>query len=593
MRKSPSLKRLILLLATHPLLVGGIVLMSCIAAYLQLELPRLIGMIVDAWQPGVMQPEQLSQIAHLLFYGLLILLTGSLSAWGASLLSQKLVLAVVAHLRTKALEQLMSGKLSEVSQYGEGDVAQRISTDAETISRGLMLLIQQLPLSALGIIIALAHMIVLDHGSAVATALFVPVALLGTNLLVKASSRHFIRHGKIRGQFADLVDETCQASAVLARAGSHPGLLTRIKAISQGLAQEQRRGIFWSSTVNPLMRCASALVYAVVGTLGMMHILNGRLTVGSLVAFLAYVEQYGKPFIDISACISEIKQAEVAATRLFALCDLTQEVSVELTSDSQEERVQRASTEQESYPLLEIKDLTFGYSQDTPLLKGINLRIERPMTIALVGATGCGKTTLLGLLLRLYTQNSGELLYRGDDIRTIPLAEWRRLWGVIPQKSWLVEGTVFENIALGNPQATYAHVEAAARAARIHDVIEGFEHGYDTVIDAHHGLSEGQAQLICLARLWLLSPEFLIIDEATAHLDSRTEQRVLAALKELMETHCVFVVAHRLQTIISADRICLIEDGCIREMGTHQELLASNGAYKKLFEAQFSQGTQE
>ncbi|OUO47454.1 sugar ABC transporter ATP-binding protein [Olsenella sp. An285] len=541
-----------------------------------LSLPVLSGRAVDCVVgPGEVDFAGLQGTLALI--ALALALTAACQ-WALTAVTNRLAFGASLELRRRAFDHLQELPLSYLDAHGHGDLASRIVTDADMLTNGLLMAFQQLPVGVLTIVVTLVFMFALNPAIAAVVALLTPVSIFTARFIATHSAKHFSGQTRLRGELTAYVEEMVGGISAVETFEVQESVHARFAKTDAALGQESFKAVFFSSLVNPTTRFANALVYAAIGIFGAFVAMSGGITVGGLSAFLGYADQYAKPFNDISGVATELQNSVACARRLFALMDEPAEVP-----DAAE-----AATLSAPRGDVEFRHVAFGYDADRLVLRDVDLAVRPGMRIALVGETGCGKTTLINLLMRFYDVAGGSVVVAGRDVRDWTRESLRAGWGMVLQDTWVRRATVRENVSLGRRDATLDEVRAACREAYADDFIMRLPQGYDTVLDGSASLSAGQRQLLCIARVVLARPAMLILDEATSNIDTRTELLVQRALARLMEGRTSFVVAHRLSTVRDADLICVVADGRIAERGTHDELLAAGGRYKRIYEAQFA-----
>ena len=467
-----------------------------------------------------------------------------------------------------------------MDSHRHGDLVNRIVTDADQFSDGLVMTFQQLLTGILTIGLTLWFMFTLNAYVTLVVVGVTPLSILAAKIIAQRGYAYFHDQSERRGALADIVEEFIGGRPVVEAFDAQGLAQTRFESADAHLAKASFSAVFYSSLVNPTTRFVNSLVYAGVGIFGALAALAGTLSVGGLTAFLSYANQYTKPFNDISEVVTELQNSLACAARLFEL----------LEEDEELPDAPGALTLSHVHGKVELDDVSFSYEPMRPLIQDLSLEAKPGMRIAIVGPTGCGKTTLVNLLMRFYDVDSGSIAIDGHDVRDVTRASLRAAYGMVLQETWLRSTTVRENLALGRPNATLEEVHAAATSAFADEFITKLSHGYETVLDGEEAaLSAGQRQLLCIARVMLAGAPMLILDEATSSIDTRTEAKVQAAFERLMTGRTSFVVAHRLSTIQAADLIVAMRDGRIVERGTHNELLAKNGFYASLYHSQFEQ----
>ena len=541
-----------------------------------LSLPVLSGRAVDCVVgPGEVDFAGLQGTLALI--ALALALT-SACQWALTAVTNRLAFGASLELRRRAFDHLQELPLSYLDAHGHGDLASHIVTDADMLTNGLLMAFQQLPVGVLTIVVTLVFMFALNPAIAAVVALLTPVSIFTARFIATHSAKHFSGQTRLRGELTAYVEEMVGGISAVETFEVQESVHARFAKTDAALGQESFKAVFFSSLVNPTTRFANALVYAAIGIFGAFVAMSGDITVGGLSAFLGYADQYAKPFNDISGVATELQNSVACARRLFALMDEPAE-----DPDAADAGVLEAPRGD-----VEFRHVAFGYDPEHLVLRDVDLAVRPGMRIALVGETGCGKTTLINLLMRLYDVSGGSVVVDGRDVRDWTRESLRAGWGMVLQDTWVRRATVRENVSLGRPDATLEEVRAACREAYADDFIMRLPQGYDTVLDGSASLSAGQRQLLCIARVVLARPAMLILDEATSNIDTRTELLVQRALARLMEGRTSFVVAHRLSTVRDADLICVVAEGRIAERGTHDDLLAAGGRYKRIYEAQFA-----
>ncbi len=502
----------------------------------------------------------------------------ALCQWLMTDVFNAVVYGLMYDLRCAAFDKIQRLPLAYLDAHPSGDVVARVITDIEQISSGLLLASQQLFVGLLTIVLTLAFMFSLDVRTTIIVICVTPLSLVLASFMARKAYSYFQEQTQARGAMTSVVSEMLEGLSTVRLFAAEHEAEQRFEDADWHLGEASLMAVFISAVVNPATRFVTALVFAGVCASGALSAIAGGISVGGLTAFLAYANQYTKPFNDISGVVSELQNSIACAERVFEFLD---EEEVEADSPQALELGDVAGS-------VAIRDLDFAYDPARPLIRELSLEAAPGQMVAIVGPTGCGKTTLINLLMRFYDPQAGSIEIDGRDIRTITRSSLRAGWGMVLQDAWIADGTVHENIAMGKPEATREEVEAAAREAFADTFIQQLPSGYDTLLEgAGEALSAGQRQLLCIARVMLAVPPMLILDEATSNIDTRTEQRIQAAVNKLMEGRTSFVVAHRLSTIRNADKILVMRDGSIVETGTHEELLAAGGFYAHLYHAQF------
>ena len=499
--------------------------------------------------------------------------------WIMSIINNRITYMVVKDIRIEAFNHLSDMPLSYIDSHAHGDIVSRIVTDIDQFADGLLMGFSQLFTGIVTIIGTLGFMLYLNISIALVVVVLTPISLFVAAFIARRTYKLFRSQSESRGELTSLVDEMIGEQKIVQAFGYEDDALKRFEIINDTLEKDSMNATFYSSLVNPSTRFVNGLVYAAVGIIGAFAVIRGKLSVGRLTSFLSYANQYTKPFNEISNVITELQNAIACAGRVYELIDEPGEIK---------EPVDARALDKASGKIV-IDNVSFSYTEDKKLIENLNLLVEPGMRVAIVGPTGCGKSTLINLLMRFYDVNKGQISVDGTDIRQITRESLRDNYGMVLQETWLKSGTIRENITYGKPEATDEEVLEAAKKAHSHSFIKRLPQGYDTIITEDGGnLSQGQKQLLCITRVMLLMPPMLILDEATSSIDTRTEIRIQKAFNKMMEGRTSFVVAHRLSTIKEADIILVMKDGNIIEKGSHKELLDMHGFYYELFNAQFA-----
>lgn len=539
--------------------------------------PILIGDAVD-FIVGKGQVD-FGKILQILVKLAVIIGVTSVAQWLMNLCNNQITYRVVKDVRMNAFEHLQKLPLKYVDSHPYGETISRIITDVEQFSDGLLMGFSQLFTGVVTIAGTLAFMLSINVKISLIVIFITPLSLFVASFVAKKTYNMFKIQSETRAQMTSLVDEMVGNQKVVQAFGYGKRSLEQFDTINEELKTCSIRAIFFSSITNPSTRFVNGLVYSGVGIFGAVLAMQGVITVGQLSCFLTYANQYTKPFNEISSVLTEIQNAFACAKRVFDFID--EEVE---TKDKE-----GALILQQTDGSMELQHISFSYRKDTPLLKDLNLHVKQGQKVAIVGPTGCGKTTLINLLMRFYDIDAGKIYVSGHDVKEITKDSLCANFGMVLQDTWLKSGTIAENIAYGKPEATRAEIIEAAKAAHAHGFIKRMSDGYDTVISEDGGnLSQGQKQLLCIARVMLKLPPILILDEATSSIDTRTEIKIQEAFQKMMEGRTSFIVAHRLSTIKEADIILVMKDGNIVEQGNHEELLARNAFYAKLYQSQFA-----
>lgn len=510
--------------------------------------------------------------------GVVILLTAA-AQWIMSLCNNHIVYSIIEDIREKAFDKIQKVPLKYLDGHSHGDIMSRVVADVDTFADGLLLGFTQLFTGVITILGTLLFMLSENVGITAVVVLITPVSLFVASFIAKKTFKMFQLQSTTRGEQTTLINEMITNHKEVKAFGREAAVMEDFDEINGRLEKCSLRAIFFSSLTNPCTRFVNSLVYMGVGLTGSLAVIRGGLTVGQLTCFLSYANQYTKPFNEISGVITELQNALACAARIFELIEEEPQIP-----DAEDARV---LTDVDG--AVSLNKVSFSYSRDRKLIEDLNLDVKPGQRIAIVGPTGCGKTTIINLLMRFYDVDGGSISVEGTDIRDITRKSLRTSYGMVLQETWLKQGTIRDNIIVGKPDATDEEVIAAAKASHAHSFIRRLPKGYDTVISEDGGsLSQGQKQLLCITRVMLCLPPMLILDEATSSIDTRTEIRIQKAFATMMEGRTSFIVAHRLSTIQNADVILVMKDGHIIEQGNHEELLARKGFYAELYNSQFT-----
>ena len=551
--------------------------LALITVVLTLYVPILTGQAVDLIV-GKGQVDFAGVYHICVKIGIAILLTMA-AQWVMNVANNKITYSVVRDIRTDAFEKIQILPLSYIDSHSYGGIVSRVIADADQFADGLLMGFTQLFTGVITILGTLGFMLSVSVPIALVVVVLTPVSLFVAAFIAKRTYQMFRMQSETRGEQTALIEEMIGNQKVVQAFGQENEVGDRFDEINDRLSKYSLQGTFFSSITNPSTRFVNALVYAAVGVFGAFFAIQGGISVGQLSCFLSYANQYTKPFNEISGVVTELQNAIACAGRVLELIEETPEIP-----DS-EDAIKLGKADGK----VEIEDVYFSYEPNQKLIEHFNLQVKPGQRVAIVGPTGCGKTTLINLLMRFYDVNSGAIKVSGKDIRKVTRESLRANYGMVLQETWLKQGTIRENIVMGRENATDDEVLAAAKASHAHSFIKRLPKGYDTVIGEDGGsLSAGQKQLLCITRVMLCLPPMLILDEATSSIDTRTEMRIQKAFATMMQGRTSFLVAHRLSTIQEADVILVMRDGKIVEQGNHEELLVANGFYKKLFDAQWS-----
>lgn len=574
---SSTLKKVLGRIARYRLNAVLSILLSAVYVGLSLYVPILAGRAIDnIIAPGSVDYAQimleLTKIA-------IVAAIAALAQWLMNIINNSMTYNVVKDMRTEAFNRLMKLPLSYIDAHPYGETVSRIIADVDQFADGLLLGFSQLFTGILTIIGTLIFMLSVNAPITLAVVILTPLSLFVARFIARRTHSMFARQGEDRAEQTAFVEEMIGNQKVVQAFAHEQANEERFDEINKRLSESSLQAIFYSSITNPATRFINSLVYAAVGLTGAFAAVAGSITVGGLSAFLSYANQYTKPFNEISGVITEFQNALVCAERIFALIE----------EPTEEPDTSNACVLDHAEGIVQANAVAFSYVADRPLIKCLDLDVKSGERVAIVGPTGCGKTTLINLLMRFYDVNAGSISVDGTDIRNITRHSLRRNYGMVLQETWLKEGTIRDNIVMGKPDATEEEIIAAAKAAHSHGFITRLPKGYDTVIGEDGGsLSQGQKQLLCITRVMLCLPPMLILDEATSSIDTRTEQHIQHAFAQLMQGCTSFIVAHRLSTIKNADMILVMKDGDIIEKGKHDELVARSGFYAALYNSQFA-----
>ena len=576
MKQKTYLRRLLADIGKQPIWLILASLGTILQVLLTVYIPILIGQAIDL----VVLPDAAHLLLPLILQMGLVILFASLIQWLNPLVYNQMIYRYSKDLREKVIQKVHVLPLSYLDRQGTGDLVSRLTTDVEQLNNGLFMVFNQFFVGLLTILVTIASMARLDWMMMGMVLILTPLSLFIARFIAKRSYHLFRMQTQARGAQTQLIEESLSQESLLQAFNAQGQFKDKFIEINGDYAGYSQEAIFYSSTVNPATRFVNALIYALVTGFGAFRILSGTgFTVGQLVTFLNYVNQYTKPFNDISSVLAELQSALACAERLYSVLD-QEEVKESGKKDLQEEAVEGA---------VQFDHISFGYRPDQPLIKDLSVSIPPASKVAIVGPTGAGKSTLINLLMRFYEVDQGRLLLDQEAVTSYTLASYRKQFGMVLQETWLKVGTVHENIAFGCPDAHREDVIQAAKAANADFFIQQLPDGYDTYLaDAGDSLSQGQRQLLTIARVFLAVPKILILDEATSSIDTRTELLIQDAFNKLMVGRTSFVIAHRLSTIENADLILVMVDGNIVEHGDHSELMAQKGIYYKMQTAQLS-----
>ena len=577
MNKKSTLKKVLKRIEKYRLLVVLSLLMAAATVILTLYLPILTGEAVDGIvAKGLVNFTGLFKILKTM---VAVLVATAVFQWLMNIINNHITYHVVQDIRREAFEKLEKLPLKYVDSHSYGDIVSRMIADVDQFAEGLLMGFTQLFTGLLTIVGTLFFMFDINVKIALVVVLLTPLSLFVAGFIAKRTYTMFKKQSETRGEQTSLIEEMVGNLKVVKAFGHEDENQENFDEINGRLQKYSLDAIFYSSLVNPCTRFINSMIYAGVGITGAISALNGGISVGQLTCFLSYANQYTKPFNEISGVITELQNALACAARVFELIEEEPEVPEKKDAVI----LENANGE------ITLEHVYFSYTADKKLIQDFNLSVKPGQRIAIVGPTGCGKTTLINLLMRFYDVNEGKISVDGNEIRDITRGSLRTNYGMVLQDTWIRGGTVKDNIVIGKPDATMEEIIAAAKASRAHDFIKRLPQGYDTVLGEEGGnLSQGQKQLLCITRVMLRLPPMLILDEATSSIDTRTEIKIQQAFAKMMEGRTSFIVAHRLSTIREADIILVMKDGNIIEQGSHEELLAQNGFYAELYNSQFA-----
>ena len=574
--KSSTLKKVLNYVKKHGAALVLTILLAAVTVGLSLYIPILVGRAIDC----IIEAGKVDFAAIFPILVQIAVLAGgaALAQWLSGVLNNRITYRVVQDIRADAFRKLQILPLSYIDSHAHGDTVSRVIADVDQFADGLLMGFTQLFSGVVTILATIGFMLSVNPLITLVVVLATPLSLFVAKFIAQRTGSLFRRQSELRGEQTAFLNEMLQNQKVVKAFSHEKQNEARFDDLNDRLEESSLRAVFYSSIVNPSTRCLNSIVYALVALCGALVCIKSggaALTVGGLSTFLAYANQYTKPFNEISGVVTELENAMACAARIFELIDAP--------AQTPEEPGTLAGGDGE----VVFEHVDFSYVPEKPLIEDLNLRIRAGEHVAIVGPTGCGKTTLINLLMRFYDVNSGTIFVDETDIRSVPRSVLRAQYGMVLQDTWIRNATVWENIALGKPGATREEIVAAAKAAHSHGFIKRLPQGYDTVISEESSLSAGQRQLLCITRVMLSPPPMLILDEATSSIDTRTEMLIQEAFARLTAGRTSFIVAHRLSTIREADQILVMRDGHIIEQGSHDDLLAQNGFYAALYHSQF------
>lgn len=576
--QSETLKKVFRFLGKYRIFVVLSILLAAVSVALTLYIPKLTGYAVD-YIIGPGQVNLPGAVRVMIRIGICTLIT-ALAQWLMNVCNNKMTYQVVQDIRNEAFRKIQVLPLKYIDRHPYGEVVSRVIADVDQFADGLLMGFTQLFTGIATIIGTFGFMLSVNVKITFVVVLITPVSFFVANFIAKRTFAMFRQQSEIRGEQTGMIDEMIGNQKVVQAFGQGKKVTEEFDKVNEKLGKAYLRATFFSSITNPATRFVNSLVYTGVGITGAFAVVNGSLSVGQLSSFLSYANQYTKPFNEISGVVTEFQNAVACAQRIF---DLIEE-------EPQKPEAPDAVELKDVKGNVKVQDVAFSYVSGQKLIRDFNLEVKPGQRIAIVGPTGCGKTTLINLLMRFYDVDAGSIKVEGVDIRDMTRRSLRAGYGMVLQDTWLKTGTIRDNITMGRPDAAEEEVIAAAKSSHIHSFIRRLPKGYDTwITEDGGGLSQGQKQLLCIARVMLCRPPMLILDEATSSIDTRTEIKIQTAFAELMEGRTTFIVAHRLSTVREADVILVMKDGQIIEQGDHESLLAKGGFYKRLYESQWSQ----
>lgn len=576
-RQKKTMKKVLHYIRKYWFFVGISLVLAVITVAFNLYIPVLTGQAIDTIvEQGLVDFAALFGILQKMA---VIIAVTALAQWIMNVCNNRITYHVVRDIREAAFCKIESLPLKYLDAHSPGEIVSRVIADADQFSDGLLMGFTQLFTGVITILGTMLFMLSVDVGITAVVVIITPVSLFVASFIAKRTFTMFKLQSETRGEQTGFVEEMISGQKVVQAYGQEEKVMERFDEINERLGKYSLRAIFYSSITNPATRFVNSLVYTGVGITGALAAIRGSLSVGQLSCFLSYANQYTKPFNEISGVITELQNAMACAARLFELIEETPQVP-----DAQD-----AVVLEQAEGKVSLRDVSFSYVPDQKLIEDFSLEVSPGQRVAIVGPTGCGKTTMINLLMRFYDVESGSICVDGTDIRKITRESLRQNYGMVLQDTWLRKGTVLENIRMGRPEADREEVMEAARASHAHSFIKRLPKGYDTVLSEDGGsLSQGQKQLLCIARVMLCLPPMLILDEATSSIDTRTEVKIQEAFGRLMQGKTSFIVAHRLSTIREADMILVMKEGKIIEKGTHETLLQKQGFYAQLYNSQFA-----
>lgn len=575
MRKS-TIKKLLTRLKKYKIYIIFSLIFALLTVILTLYLPIIIGNAIDCIvSEGNVDFDKITSI--FIKVGIVVGIT-SIFQWMMNICNNKITFNVTKDLRNEAIKKIEVVPLKFIDGHSHGDIVSRVIADVDQLADGLLMGFTQFFTGIITILGTLLFMFSINVWIALLVVGLTPLSLLIAKFITSRTYSMFSKQSEIRGEETSYIDEILDGEKVVKAFGYEEEVIKNFDEINNRLDSASLKAVFYSSLTNPSTRMVNNLVYAGVILIGAFSAISGNLSVGQLTCFLSYANQYTKPFNEITGVLTELQNAFACAARIFELIEEPAEVA----------EIENAVVLSDAKGEVEIRNVAFSYVEGRELIKNLNVKVKKGQKVAIVGPTGCGKTTLINLLMRFYDVNAGEILIDGHDIRTLTRKSLRDSFGMVLQETWIKNGTIRENIIIGKEDATEEEIIKAAKEAHSYEFIKRMPQGFDTVIsEENSGLSQGQKQLLCITRIMLSMPPMLILDEATSSIDTRTEMKIQNAFTKIMEGRTSFIVAHRLSTIQNADMILVMKDGNIIEQGNHEELLKENGFYANLYNSQF------
>lgn len=573
MKNKSTIKTVLSYVSRHRVLLFFLILFSVAFSLLSLYIPLLIGDAIDL-AVGKGQVD-FDGILSIIVKTVAVIALTALFQWLVSIIGNSITFSVVRDIRQEAFEKLVKLPLSYIDSHRHGEVVSRVITDAGQFADGLIMGFTQLFTGVVTILGTIFFMVSINYKIALIVVLLTPLSLFVASFIAKNTYDMFKKQSETRGEMTGVIDEMIGGQKVVRAFGYEEKAQAKFDDVNSRLEKHSLKAIFFSSLTNPCTRFVNSVVYAFVGGFGAFAVIGSSMTVGGLSCFLSYAGQYTKPFNEISGVVTELQNSLACAARVFEFINTPDVTDTPAESlDSPKGNV-------------EFKNVSFSYDKDVSLIENFNLDVKSGQRVAIVGPTGCGKTTLINLIMRFYDVDGGVITVDGIDTTHLSRKNLRSNFGMVLQDTWIKKGTVAENIAMGKPEATIEEIIAAAKASHAHNFIKKLPNGYDTLIsETEGGLSQGQRQLLCISRVMLALPPMLILDEATSSIDTRTEKKIQDAFAKLMQGKTSFIVAHRLSTVREADVILVMRDGKVIEWGNHTELLAKNGFYTQLYNSQ-------